>query len=184
MSNLFPPPIEDLHLRPLDMHQDQRGCFTEIFRQQWDTSFQPVQWNVVRSRPNVLRGVHVHRRHADYLLVLSGRALIGVCDLRPDSATRGAAGLVELCGADLAVLRIPPGVAHGFYFPKACLHLYAVSHYWDPADELGCRWDDVGLDIPWPAATPRLSTRDAALGSLDELVQELESHTQTQGAAA
>ncbi len=148
------------------MHHDRRGCFTEVFRQHWDCPIQPVQWNVVRSVAKVLRGVHLHRRHGDYLLVVSGRALVGLADLRPHSPTRWTAGLVELHAAELTALEIPPGVAHGFYFAEPSLHLYAVSHYWDPADELGCRWDDPHLGIPWPAVTPLLSPRDEVLGSL------------------
>jgi dTDP-4-dehydrorhamnose 3,5-epimerase len=117
----------------------------------------------------VLRGVHVHLRHDDYLVLFDGRATVGLADLRDDSPTSGAAACVELRGDAPVGMTIPTGVAHGFLFHEPSLHVYAVSHYWDPADELGCRWDDPGLGIPWPDAEPLLSPRDAALGSLAEL---------------
>lgn len=173
MPHASAPPIAGIQLRPLTMHADARGCFTEVFRQHWDVGLQPVQWNIVRSVPNVLRGVHLHRRHADYLTILTGRALVGLCDLRPESPTHGVAGLVEMVGDDLAGLEIPPGVAHGFYFVESSLHLYAVTHYWDHADELGCRWNDPDLRIPWPIRDPLLSPRDQQLGSLAELLDQL-----------
>jgi dTDP-4-dehydrorhamnose 3,5-epimerase len=47
--------------------------------------------------------------------------------------------------------------------------LLGVSHDFDPADELGVRWDDPELGIPWPADRAVLSPRDAALPSLREL---------------
>ena len=160
-------------LTELTPHRDDRGTFTELFRLEWETGVQPIQWNAVRSRPGVLRGVHVHPVHGDYLTVVSGRATIGLRDLRPDSPTHGLATAVELDAERPRAITIPPGVAHGFHFPVESLHIYSVSHYWDLADELGCRWDDPRLEIPWDPGEPHISPRDAALPSLRELVDTL-----------
>lgn len=154
---------------PLAPHADDRGVFTELFRTSWETGVAPVQWNGVRSRENVLRGVHVHRRHADYLTLVQGRATIGLHDLRPGSQTEGLGATVDLAADVPAALVIPVGVAHGFYFHEPSIHVYAVSHEFDPADELGCRWDDPGLGIDWPCTAPLISSRDRDLGSLDEV---------------
>jgi dTDP-4-dehydrorhamnose 3,5-epimerase len=166
-------PIDGVRLRPLETRPDRRGCLTEAFRQHWDLAPRPVQWNVVQSTAGVLRGVHAFACHGAYLLVLSGRASVGLCDLRAESPSYGTSCLVPLEGDSPAALEIPPGVAHGLYFADASLHLCAVSHYLETADELGCRWDDPALGIPWPAVRPVLSARDEELGTLAELVQEL-----------
>lgn len=158
-----------LVVRLLDPHEDERGCFTELFRQEWGLGVEPIQWNAVRSESGVLRGVHVHLRHSDYLTVPVGRATIGLRDLRHSSSTFGLTATVELGEARPAALGIPPGVAHGFYFHVRSLHVYAVSHYWDKSDELGCRWDDPALAIAWPEEPSLLSTRDASLGPLSSL---------------
>ncbi len=160
---------EGVLLRGLETHVDPRGAFTELFRQAWMTAVPFIQWNAVISQAHVLRGVHVHLNHHDYLTVLQGRALMGLCDLRPRSPTARLAVMVELTGQGLETLYIPPGVAHGFYFPEPSLHVYAVSEYWDPADELGCRFDDPGLGLAWPNRAPLLSPRDASLGPLSDL---------------
>lgn len=165
-----------VRLRPLTTHRDPRGGFTELFRLEWDTGIAPIQWNAVSSAAGVLRGVHVHPRHDDYLIVLQGRATIGLRDLRRGSPTEGMVAVVELRGDSMAAITIPHGVAHGFYFHEPSLHVYSVSHYWDPADELGCRWDDPDLGIPWPVATATLSERDAAAPSLKELLAQLEPY--------
>jgi len=158
-----------VELQQLEPHADERGVFTELFRDSWGLDVAPAQWNVVRSDANVLRGVHAHWRHADYLTVVAGRASIGLHDLREDSPTEGLGTVVELAGEAPQGLSIPPGVAHGFYFHEPSLHVYAVSHEWDPADELGCRWDDPELRISWPCSAPLLSERDRSLGRLSEL---------------
>jgi dTDP-4-dehydrorhamnose 3,5-epimerase len=162
-----------LLVRDLEPHRDDRGSFTELHRLEWDTEIAPVQWNAVRSSPGVLRGVHVHVRHDDYLTVFAGRATIGLRDLRPDSPTSGLATTVELDGEHPQAITIPHGVAHGFYFRVASVHIYAVSEYWDPEDELGCRWDDPALEIAWGPEAPHLSPRDATLPPFRELLDTL-----------
>jgi dTDP-4-dehydrorhamnose 3,5-epimerase len=162
-------PFAGVAVIPLTPHVDGRGVFTELYRGSWETGVTPVQWNAVHSAANVLRGVHVHRRHADYLTLVSGTATIGLHDLRPGSPTNGEGRIVEFAAAAPSALVIPQGVAHGFYFHEASIHVYAVSHEFDPADELGCRWDDPALGIAWPCTQPEISERDRSLGSLNEL---------------
>lgn len=165
----------DLGLHTLEPHRDDRGTFLELYREEWQTGVDPIQWNAVHTNAGVLRGVHVHLRHDDYLVVIRGRATVGVQDLRQGSPTEGAAACVELSEEHPTAISIPHGVAHGFYFPEPSMHIYSVSHYWDMADELGCRWDDPGLEIPWPQQQAQISPRDAALPSLGTLLDELKS---------
>jgi dTDP-4-dehydrorhamnose 3,5-epimerase len=158
-----------VELHGLEPHADERGVFTELFRESWGLAVAPVQWNVVSSAVNVLRGVHVHWQHSDYLTVVAGRATIGLHDLREGSETERLGVTVELSAAEPAALVVPTGVAHGFFFHEPSIHVYGVTHEWDPSDELGCRWDDPALGIAWPPRAPVVSERDAALGSLSEL---------------
>ena len=160
---------EGVAVHPLEPHPDERGVFTELFRESWGLAVVPVQWNAVRSEANVLRGVHAHWRHLDYLTLVAGRATIGLHDLREGSPTEGLGTIVELTAESPSALVTPTGVAHGFYFHEPSIHVYAVTHDWDPADELGCRWDDPALRIPWPCRDPHLSERDRGLGSLSAL---------------
>jgi dTDP-4-dehydrorhamnose 3,5-epimerase len=121
------------------MHADERGVLAEVFRHDWGVGETPAQWNAVRSRANVLRGVHVHPAHSDYLVVVQGSMLLGLHDVRSDSPTRGASALLELAGERLQTVYVPPGVAHGFYFVQPTIYFYALSQTWSMRDELGCR---------------------------------------------
>jgi dTDP-4-dehydrorhamnose 3,5-epimerase len=166
--------IPDVNLIGFTSHRDQRGMLTELYRQSFDAMPPLVQWNLVRSEAGVLRGVHGHFRHWDYLIVIEGRATIGLKDLRVNSRACGASSMTELSGRNLQALIIPPGVAHGFYLQEASLHIYGVTSYWDKDDELGCRWDDPELEMDWPDPSPTISPRDAALPDFNEFRERLQ----------
>lgn len=157
-------------VRELVPHADDRGVFTEIHRDEWRSGEPPVQWNAVLSKANVLRGVHVHRIHADEIVVVDGLMALGLHDVRPDSPTRGMGLVIELRGDAPRAVTIPPGVAHGFFFPEPALIVYAVSTYFSTEDEIGCRFDSPELGLRWPMATPILSKRDAGAGSYRDMV--------------
>jgi dTDP-4-dehydrorhamnose 3,5-epimerase len=163
----------DVVVIPLSSHTDSRGALTEIFRAEWvDAS--PVQWNVVRSQRNVVRGVHVHVRHHDYLVPVVGRLLLGLSDLREGTPEFGRVRMIELDGDAPQLVVIPPGVGHGFCSVEPSVFAYGVSDYWDPEhDELGCRWNDPELGLSWPLDVPSLSPRDTTAGTRAELLEAL-----------
>lgn len=162
--------IADIVIRQLTTHPDDRGSLTEIRRDSWGDGPAPVQWNLVHSAADVVRGVHVHPTHDDYLVVVGGTMYLGLQDLRRDSPTYGAA-VVEVLGGQgrVTAAYVPSGVAHGFHFPEPSTHVYGVTHYWNLADELACRWDDPDLGFRFDTTSPLLSDRDRAAGSLAEM---------------
>lgn len=155
--------------------EDHRGDLREMFRLSWG-AIAPVQWNIVRSQPRVLRGVHIHVVHADYLVAIDGEMLVKFVDCRPESPTHGLRSEVLLSGEVSEGLVIPPGVAHGFYFAGRTTFTYAVTDYWSLDDELGCRWDDPDLGLSWDEPNPLLSTRDAAAGGFAEMTDLFLKH--------
>lgn len=162
-----------VELRALVPHGDERGVFTELYREEWGPLSSFKQWNAVHSNANVLRGVHVHRVHDDYLTVVLGRVIFGLVDLRAQSPTFRQSTTVEIDAQEPRSLLIPHGVAHGFYFAEASVHVYAVSEYWNLDDELGCRWDDPELGIDWGGIDPLISQRDSDLRSYAALIEQL-----------
>lgn len=144
---------------------DARGVFTEICRTEW-IGRPPLQWNCTRSEAGVMRGVRVHPLHDDYLVVLDGLLHVGLRDLRRRGPTFGRTALLELSGGEPCLLAIPAGVAHGLYAGERSLFVIGVSRYYDPADEVACRWDDPELGIPWPFTKATVSPGDASAPSV------------------
>ena len=159
----------------LTSHGDRRGSLTEFFRTNWENRYYPVQWNMTTSSPLVLRGVHVHLTHWDYLVLAHGRMQLGLCDLRRNSPTFMKSCIAELDAGNKVGWSIPPGVAHGFYFPIDTILIYGVSAYWSVKDEFGCRWDDPDLGLGWDVSDPILSPHDAAAPSLSILMQTVDA---------
>lgn len=158
------------------VNADHRGCFTEVFQEHWGMCLKPVQWSIVHSKPGVFRGMHLHRRHGEYFAVVSGRACVGLKDMRPGSPTEGVWSLFELTGVQLACVVIPFGLLHGWYFPEQTIHLQAVSEaYVDyhKDDNLGCQWNDPDLGIPWPQKEAILGSRAQGFPSFKELAASL-----------
>ena len=173
----LPAGVEVRHLKRIP---DERGDLTEVFRETWCVGAQPVQWNLMRSRPGVLRGVHVHWRHEDYLVPVTGPMWLALKDIRPESSTCGAACELDLHGDRAVAVKVPPGVAHGFYFASESVFLFGVSSYWDTHDELECAWNEPELGFGWTPladAAPVLSPRDARTGSLAEMTAEWRRRT-------
>jgi dTDP-4-dehydrorhamnose 3,5-epimerase len=154
---LRPPPIDD-----------HRGSLVELCRLSWIPETTIVQWNVVASGPGVLRGMHWHNLHWDLIAAVQGHLVVGLTDLRIGSPTELVSELIEVDAEAPAGVLIPPGVGHGFFSPDGSIVLYGVSRYWDPADELGVRFDDPALALDWrlPPEGPVLSERDASLPPL------------------
>ena len=174
-------------------HADSRGAFREL----WRASAFPtltteetgapagseprfVQANLSNSATGVLRGLHYHRRQLDYWIVVGGRALVALVDVRAlaaGEATRPDVETRELATDEWVV--IPAGVAHGFLALEPLELLYLVTNEFDGADELGFAWDDALAAVPWPAVPgvpdgrPILSDRDRSNPSLQELIAGL-----------
>lgn len=154
----------------LRLHADDRGRFVETFRHEWVPGASPmIQANRSDSKRGVLRGLHYHRRQADYWYAPAGRIFVAMHDLRRSSPTLGASLTVEIGEAHQLGIYIPPGVAHGFQALTDATLTYLVDRYYDSTDELGLAWDDPTAGIPWPLPDPILSPRDRKNPKLEDI---------------
>jgi len=157
-------------VRPLVPNVDRRGNLVEVYREEWGSGWRVMQFNAVMSAAGTLRGVHAHATHFDYIVLLSGRMLLALHDLRADSPTARLSYMTEFAGSAPAGVLIPAGVAHGLYFPEESIVLYGLSRHWDQSDELLCLWNAKEFNFTWPIYTPTLSERDATAGSYADLI--------------
>jgi dTDP-4-dehydrorhamnose 3,5-epimerase len=168
--------LPEVELRSLEPNRDDRGAFTEIYADHWSTAIDPVQWSVVDSVAGSLRGMHLHRRHAELLVVVRGHLSVGLYDARPGSPTEGRWARYELDAGAPASLCFPAGFVHGWLAHEPTTHLQAVSEaYADYAedDNLGCHWADPDLGIEWPFEPTVVAERAAAFPSLNELLDRV-----------
>jgi dTDP-4-dehydrorhamnose 3,5-epimerase len=160
-------------LVPLTVHEDGRGHFAEMFRRSWLPGMREVvQANLSLSRPNVLRGLHFHRKQADYWSILSGTAFVALYDVRKGSPTEGKKAEIDMDADERRCLLIPEGVAHGFYTATGALLQYLLDQYHTGEDEFGIAWDDPDVGIAWPATAPILSDRDRSNPSLQDVLAQ------------
>ena len=190
-----PSSIEGVRFGAVTRHADVRGSFRELWRNSAFPALTTVetgapagseprfvQANLSTSAAGVLRGLHYHRRQLDYWVVVGGRALIALVDVRPMLHGTGDRPLVETreLGTDESVV-IPAGVAHGFLALEPLELLYLVTNEFDGSDELGFAWDDPAVAVPWPRVDgtpdgrPILSERDLSNPPLADLVTRLRS---------
>ena len=157
----------------LTANPDDRGDLTEVWRVGWDLLPDLLQWNLVRSNGGVMRGVHVHPRHDEVVIVPSGHLRLGVHDLRPDSPTFHQSAIFEVEGDTPGAVVIPRGVAHGFLTVVPTSILIGMTSEYDPTDDIGMRWDDPALGFDWQCEDPLLSERDAGSPSMQTVIDQL-----------
>lgn len=147
--------IEGVSTKDLVTHSDERGFFREVVRDS-DEIFPEGfgQWSHTMSYQGVAKAWHVHEKQTDWWYVAVGTIKAALYDTRPESPTHGE--LEEFLlgeGQEPRVLRIPPGVAHGYRVLQGPAHVfYIVSHEYDGTDEGRIPHDDPEIGYDWTAA--------------------------------
>lgn len=150
------------------VNMDERGSFTEGARDevvQKLSGHRIRQVNVSISEPNVLRGMHWHRKQLDAWYIADGIAQVMVQNQQqisypddPDIRELGSDKVVKATkygNHEARVLWpghgviIPPGVAHGFLAITRLVLVYSVSEAYDhrSPDEEG--YDPFLGSLPW-----------------------------------
>jgi dTDP-4-dehydrorhamnose 3,5-epimerase len=165
--------IEGLLLIESDVYSDERGYFIELFNEKRFAALNlPADFcqdNLSVSRKNVIRGLHFQEEpfaQGKLVRVIRGAVLDVAVDLRANSSTFGKHEAIMLTETNNHILWIPAGFAHGF----AVLDEQTVFHYkctelYNKASEVGIRYDDQELAIPWNIQHPIVSEKDLELMS-------------------
>lgn len=161
---------------------DDRGWFLEVLRADafaergLPTAF--AQVNQSRSARGVIRGLHFQwdPPQGKLMRVVTGRAFLVAADIRPGSPTLGRYVAIEASADEPVLVWAPASFARGFAALSDVTEIeYFCSAPYNPAHESGIRWDDPTLAIRWPVATPSLSAKDAAAGTLADWLARPES---------
>lgn len=125
--------IPEILLIDLEVHNDNRGSFTELFNQEEFSNktgivFKPVQVNRSVSDMGVFRGMHFQEYpycQAKLLTVIEGYIIDVITDIRVSSPTFGLT--IELKLNPSRGVYIPKGFAHGFSAETNCIVQYLVD---------------------------------------------------------
>ena len=161
-------------------HVDQRGVFSEVFREDVFTaaagSVRLVQDNQTQSvRRSTLRGLHCQkppRAQGKLVRVTQGAILDVAVDIRRGSPTFGRHVTMELSAENRKQLWIPAGFLHGFCtLVDQTDVLYKVTDYYSPEHDTVVIWNDPDLAIAWPEfdGGPILSEKDALAPRLRDI---------------
>jgi dTDP-4-dehydrorhamnose 3,5-epimerase len=104
--------------------------------------------NITHAYPGVTTAWHAHTRQYDEWFVIKGALKVGLAVENPDGTFRTR--FVSLSEHDGKVLRIPPGVLHGWrnMTSEPAILMYHITEKYDPSDpdELRYTVEQVGAD--------------------------------------
>jgi dTDP-4-dehydrorhamnose 3,5-epimerase len=178
-------PLPGLKVIRFARFMDRRGFFTEPFRRSdldghdnldglKGLAF--VQANESYSHTNVVRGLHFQWNPVMGKLVrtLHGHMVDIVLDIRKGSPTLGKAIMYDMpAGAEAdwsEWIWVPPGFAHGNFFPAASyIEYYCTGEY-----SQGCEAaiSPLSPDIDWSLCNPSLKARFDAIGSGSAVISD------------
>lgn len=149
--------LPGVRLHDLKRNTDERGFFTELFRDDWKDFIDNdkiVQVNISMSKPDVIRAWHHHTRgQIDYFFVIKGEVKIGVYDGREGSKTKGKYDMIRLSGEKPQILRVPGFYWHGTKCvgKEPSTTLYLVTRLYDTKnpDEERMPHDSEETDFKW-----------------------------------
>jgi dTDP-4-dehydrorhamnose 3,5-epimerase len=153
------PTIDGVSLTALERFTDDGGSMVELMRLEAGVpqilgDFRLAQVNYSCVQPGVVKAFHVHREQTDVWFVRpEDRMLVVLVDVRRGSPTEKGHMRIVLGDGKVALLRIPPGVAHGcrnLGASEAGLIYFTDRHFSaepDRTDEGRLPWDFVGQEI-------------------------------------
>jgi len=106
--------IDGVSVKQLKLVADERGWLMEILRRDWRIFEKFGQVYITAAYPNVVKAWHAHREQTDHLVCVKGLAKLVVYDGRDGSKTKGEINEFIIGEKNPILVKIPPGVWHGF----------------------------------------------------------------------
>ena len=169
--------FKNLKIIEHNAYKDKRG-FLRITHVQKELNKKFILEYCTTSKKNSLRGFHFQHRfqQAKYVMVLKGKILDCVIDLRKKSKTFGKIFSIILSKKNNLALYIPEGFAHAYCsYDNENIINYKLSDYYQPRYEDGINVLDKKIKIKWPGRNFIISKKDSKLGSLEDFKKKYKS---------
>ncbi len=148
--------IQGVTLAHLALYPDDRGYFLELARlgEGLAAHLGPgvkAQVSGTLSYPGTIKALHFHTRQTDLWAPVSGMFQVVLYDLRVDSPSFGRTNTIYLGHLRPWLLKIPPGVAHGYKIvgSQPGLLVYITDRFYDPDDEGRIAYNDPDIHYDW-----------------------------------
>ena len=160
--------FKDLKIIAHKRHFDFRGSLRETYNKKiinWDKFI--FEYATI-SKKNVLRGFHFQHKHqqSKLVIVIKGKILDWVIDLRRNSSTFGEIFSTILSENNCKSLYVPRGFAHAYFsMQEENVIYYKLSDYYYHKFEDGIYYNDKDIKVKWPKTKLIVSKKDKLLGS-------------------
>ncbi|MFH1786622.1 MAG: dTDP-4-dehydrorhamnose 3,5-epimerase family protein [archaeon] len=141
--------IDGVKTKPLKQIVDERGKVGHIMRKDDEIFEKFGEVYLTVGNPGIVKGWHYHKTQTDNFAVVKGLMKLVLYDSRKNSPTKGELNEFLVGDENHQLVKIPPGVVHGFtaigaepaYAINVCTEVY------NPEDEF--RIDPYKNDIPY-----------------------------------
>lgn len=101
--------MKDIKTKQLKKHIDSRGWLAEIFRPEDVNKTIKGQVTVTTAYPGIIKANHYHKKMNEWYCVIKGKMHLVLKDTET-----GEKNEIVLSDEDLRIIKIEPGIAHGF----------------------------------------------------------------------
>ena len=167
--------FKDLKIIKHKSYRDKRG-FLRVVHNKKILKKKFVFEYTTLSYKNSLRGFHFQRKiqQSKYVIVLKGKILDCVVDLRKNSKTFGKVFKIILSSKNNKSLYIPRGFAHAYYsYEKENIIYYKLDNFYSPKYETGINLFDKELGVKWPGKNFMVSKKDKKLNSFKNFIDKI-----------
>lgn len=169
--------ISDAYLISLKKNEDARGeVIKKLSRNvflQHGINFNPNEEIIIRSKKNVLRGLHFQKNGGQSKLVslIKGKIFCVILDVNKNSKSFGQWITIEL-DSGLKEVLIPADCALGTYALEDSVFSCIFDGEYRGKDCIGIAWNDPDLGINWPIEMkPIVSEKDNNLCLFTEYIK-------------
>ena len=146
-----------------DIFSDKRGEIWTTWHQKNLKNIKFVHDKFVKSKKNVLRGIHYDLKTWKLVTCINGSIYQVIVDKRKSMKTYNKHFSINISNGNYSLL-IPPMEGNAFLtLSKDSVYHYKLSYkgkYFDAKDQFTSYWNDPDLKINWPIKKPKMSIRD------------------------
>jgi len=145
--------IEGVKIKQLTRHADERGFLMEMLRSDDEVFERFGQSYVALNYPGVVRAWHYHRKQTDHFVVVRGMIKAVLYDNREGSPSKGQVQEFFLGDHSPILLKIPPGVLHGYKTigvePSLLVNFPTEVYNREDPDEFRLPWNSPDIPYDW-----------------------------------